>query len=878
MTNNIGKVGNPAVRYVTPTNTGNTGVGGKLFGTFSKDGVAGGSGEGGEVQLTPEEIFEIQYRPVIDSYLATGDIGPLQQLMLGAEGQAFMQKVMETQPESDLARGLSGLSSALSQDSVSAGSAAIKENVSKISSSVPIYSGETNDNGGAAADSLLVGVKDEESDGSGEGTESAGEAAASDEPEDGNQVLNVGEKKSGEEAPGSGESAAGSEVGDTATEKAIDSVSDEAVTVLKITNVVDMEDAAASEGVDAGGVTQEATITLGDSVNPSIITLGKKESSTQNKTAVVGAGAKDSGNVDTDNAAGAETADTQSDEEPKIIVLGGTEKPAVIRLGNTEKPATVETSTLEKDAAGNYIKPATVETSTLQKDAAGNYIKPATVETSTLEKDAAGNYIKPDTVCIGTACNNNNSTAAVVVDNNQTDSAQIGGIQTGGNQQHSLVVYFDEEPSVPSTIVSQPTDSKIAAPVETGSGGTVAAASSGTGSGQQAVASNSAAASNSSTLATIADVPVVTAQEAKLTLTASGNVFELQLETAGADSVEFYVVGGMLSAPLYLGKGTLSGNNIWKFKLDATANSLPNGDYRVYGQVNKSGVASYRSTEISFSINFVALPVASEQQKQELERGIVESTTAINETKVQVTQAVQETARIFGGGTATAGTDKDMEQIAQMVQDIEQLSDLLTQKTAENDDINVRIAKIKKDIAGLPADAIQVIRADMEKELQYYTEESRRVTEEISVIRMAITQKNKEKDDFIGKLLAAAKGKANEAQIKQKIQEFAQAIADHEKKKIEKQKVLRKDSDNDGLTDAQEILLGIDPLNPDTDGDGLLDGDEVAHSRDPLTADYSGVADYHDPRDVAPRNTENYYFDEKEGVMAVKLADGQSAI
>jgi hypothetical protein len=35
------------------------------------------------------------------------------------------------------------------------------------------------------------------------------------------------------------------------------------------------------------------------------------------------------------------------------------------------------------------------------------------------------------------------------------------------------------------------------------------------------------------------------------------------------------------------------------------------------------------------------------------------------------------------------------------------------------------------------------------------------------------------------------------------------------------------DSDNDGLTDEQEKLLGTDPLNPDTDGDGLLD------SRDP---------------------------------------------
>ena len=35
------------------------------------------------------------------------------------------------------------------------------------------------------------------------------------------------------------------------------------------------------------------------------------------------------------------------------------------------------------------------------------------------------------------------------------------------------------------------------------------------------------------------------------------------------------------------------------------------------------------------------------------------------------------------------------------------------------------------------------------------------------------------------------------------------------------------DSDGDGLTDAEEIKLGTDPINPDTDGDGVGDGIEV---------------------------------------------------
>lgn len=49
------------------------------------------------------------------------------------------------------------------------------------------------------------------------------------------------------------------------------------------------------------------------------------------------------------------------------------------------------------------------------------------------------------------------------------------------------------------------------------------------------------------------------------------------------------------------------------------------------------------------------------------------------------------------------------------------------------------------------------------------------------------------------------------------------------------------DFDNDGLTNAQECELGTDPNNADTDGDGLSDGEEVnTHGTDPLKYDTDG--------------------------------------
>ena len=45
------------------------------------------------------------------------------------------------------------------------------------------------------------------------------------------------------------------------------------------------------------------------------------------------------------------------------------------------------------------------------------------------------------------------------------------------------------------------------------------------------------------------------------------------------------------------------------------------------------------------------------------------------------------------------------------------------------------------------------------------------------------------------------------------------------------------DTDNDGLTDVQEVELGTDPKNPDSDGDGYLDAHEHTEGTDPLDAE-----------------------------------------
>ncbi|NIR92487.1 MAG: hypothetical protein GWO08_02075, partial [Gammaproteobacteria bacterium] len=58
---------------------------------------------------------------------------------------------------------------------------------------------------------------------------------------------------------------------------------------------------------------------------------------------------------------------------------------------------------------------------------------------------------------------------------------------------------------------------------------------------------------------------------------------------------------------------------------------------------------------------------------------------------------------------------------------------------------------------------------------------------------------------------------------------------------------MRTDTDDDGIFDADEVPLGLDPYSNDSDGDQLFDGFELKYEFNPLSA--AGTGETHADND-----------------------------
>ncbi len=374
-----------------------------------------------------------------------------------------------------------------------------------------------------------------------------------------------------------------------------------------------------------------------------------------------------------------------------------------------------------------------------------------------------------------------------------------------------------------------------------------------------------------------ADFQIISPAGMPLAIAANQTSIDLQVSAPGADSVYFYLEGGSLPAALYLGAAVVDAGGIWKYKIDLNTRPLPNGDYRLWAQINQNG-AAFRTEKNPLIIDIVV--AVDRVGIDNLGRLFFQNKDVTAAGKKNVEQAIIETVKKavaeFGGDKIKI--EEIIRRIAAAVGEIVRLNDSLADKTVRLQTLNGRIEKLKTQIADLPQNAIELIRSDKTRELGDLQDQASRLESEISDTNAAIDQKKKEKDALAGEIRALFKGRGDESRAQKVLDDFENEISLQEAAIRQSEAVLLKDTDADGLYDEREIALGADPLNPDTDGDGILDGDEVANGYDPLKPDNFASIKYHDPQTSAPKKTDIYRFDEIDPVSTVTLSGGKTGI
>jgi hypothetical protein len=396
----------------------------------------------------------------------------------------------------------------------------------------------------------------------------------------------------------------------------------------------------------------------------------------------------------------------------------------------------------------------------------------------------------------------------------------------------------------------------------------------------------------------------------------------IKIEAKEADRVEFYIRKPESLTPVYLGAGIEAGGNVWT--LPFNSESIPNGNY--YLKVEITGQdEKYEGKEILIEIKNEQ---EKEIAKQEAIKKIIEEKNEkialqekeIKENKKETTEIVLEIAKVFivEIPKIISGQEPTKETIAQNYKKIENekivnkieefvnknqeeiikeidLKEKKNEKERIENAINLlqkehkEISKNKPKIPFL--EAFSFVKGDKEKNIKekedalMATNETIRLdSEELSGIRTGKEQIKKQIKDTLDKAaesvietagtvikenpatknIVQEKLQDTQNKVEEQLEKLEKIVLEKETAKQEMKIVAAKDSDNDNISDEEEIKIGTDPVNADSDGDGYLDGVEKEGGFDPLNSSPADRIIYETPEKSKAPISENYQIKKVE--------------
>ena len=357
-------------------------------------------------------------------------------------------------------------------------------------------------------------------------------------------------------------------------------------------------------------------------------------------------------------------------------------------------------------------------------------------------------------------------------------------------------------------------------------------------------------------------------------------------EVEDALSVEFYLRLPPAITQIYLGSGLLTEEDIWEYSWDTKQN--PNNNYKLFAKITNP-YGEYFSKELPIRVNN---EIERDRDREEkLKEKIKETEIEIEKEEKKITQKEEEIKKeiikeiedfevkkeVEKNIEKTVETIKKEKKLEEEIKEREKEVKTLEKEIKTTQEKIKEIQEVKPKFPEVEKEKIEIVEKIEKEKLESQKEKKENLEREFTAKKEEQLKVKEEKEKTKEKTLKIIKVVNPEVveEVKSNLENLEKEVLEREKIKIEKQKILLKDSDGDGLSDAEEIRLGTDPFNSDSDNDGFLDGVEYLIGYNPLKPGPADKIVYGDPRKVKPKQADIYKV---ERVEVITLPTGEKGL